>query len=261
MIAARRRQRAAIPTGHDQAAVRFHRRLPGSMFARELVITVGRPRALVIKLAMPLGLSLPLLLGHAPVFWAATLLGVLVAMTGAVGSAVSMARARDAGLLTRLAVVPGAAPRLLGGWVAAALLVDALQLLPALAATVLLGAGTPTDAAMLVVTALAVLLTCNALGCAVALLAGGTGEVLLDVAVLLAPLLFLGGLFTGIPASGWRHVAGHADIFAALHSALVAMLGGVPTIATGPALAIVAAWAIGAAVLIAGCAGRLLGRR
>ncbi len=65
------------------------------------------------------------------------LLTVLVGMVGAVGTAVSVSRAREAGFLTRLAATPGSRPRLLGGWVLAAAAVDVVQLVPVALAAVL----------------------------------------------------------------------------------------------------------------------------
>lgn len=258
MIAARRRPQAK--PGPGAADVRLGRLQPGGMLSRELLVTAARPRALVIKLVMPLVLTLPLLLGHAPVFWAATLLTVLVAMTGAVGSAVTLARAREAGLLGRLALVPRPPARTLGAWVAAAVTVDAVQLLPALITISVLGRGGAGDAALLLAAAVGVLVTTNVLGCLVALLAGGPGEVLLDVAVLLAPLLFLAGLFSGVPAQGWRHLAAAIDPFRGLHAALTGAVGGATADPLGSLLPI-AVWVVVGGLVLAALSRRLLTRR
>ncbi|MFN2451651.1 MAG: hypothetical protein ABR541_04790, partial [Candidatus Dormibacteria bacterium] len=215
MIVARRRVRTTAAAAAS-ADVRLARFRPGGMLSRELLVTAARPRALAIKMVMPLVLTLPLLLGRAPVFWAATLLTVLVAMTGAVGSAVTLARAHEAGLLGRLALVPRPAARTVGAWVVAGVIMDATQLAPALLAIGLLGRGAAADGAVLLLAAVGVLVITNVLGCLVSLLAGGPGEVLLDTAVLLAPLLFLAGLFTGVPATGWRHLAAAVDPFSGL---------------------------------------------
>jgi hypothetical protein len=72
------------------------------------------------------------------------------------------------------------------------------------------------------------LLTGSLLGCLVACLAGGVGEVLLDVCVLLAPLLFFGGLFTGVPRLGWGWTVATIDPFGQLGSAFIGALGGTP---------------------------------
>jgi ABC-type multidrug transport system permease subunit len=205
------------------------RLMPRTIAARELAIVLSRPRALAIKAGLPLLLALVLVAGRAPTFWAGMLLSVLVAMVGAVGTAVSISRARDDGFLTRLAVTPGSRPRLLAGWVLAASAVDVVQLLPVAVAATLAGGGTPASFGVLLVALAAVLVVTNVLGCIITLAAANAAEVLLDVVVVLAPLLYLGGLFTGVPAAGWRAVVASADPFSHLHSAFIGVLGGTAT--------------------------------
>ena len=233
-------------------------RLPGGMLGREWLVTLARPRTVVMRLLMPLILAVPLLTGRAPTFWAGMLLTVLVAMIGAVGSGIGLARARSGGLLVRLAMVPRPAHRLVAGWVLAGVSVDAVQLLPVLVAVLVAGAPGPAGAAALLAATGAVLVVANTLGFLLARLAGGPGEVLLDVAVVLAPLLFLGGLFTGVPAGGWRHVAAVVDPFTYLHAAFVAALGGDASQGPAAICAAAAAWtAASLAALAAGARGSL----
>jgi hypothetical protein len=205
--------------------------MPRTLAARELAVVLSRPRALVIKAGLPLALAVALVAGRAPAFWAAMLLTVLVAMTGAVGTAVTVSRARESGFLTRLAATPGSRPRLLGGWVLAAAGVDVVQMLPVLVAVGITGGAGPLELATVVVAVGAAVVVTNVLGCVVTLAAANAAEVLLDVVVVLAPLLYLGGLFTGVPADGWRSVVAVADPFSHLHSALIGALGGTPTYA------------------------------
>jgi ABC-type multidrug transport system permease subunit len=224
--------------------------LPRSVPGRELAVVLSRPRALAIKAGMPLVLAVALVAGHAPTFWAGMLLTVLVAMVGAVGTAVTVSRARDAGFLARLAVTPGSRARLLGGWLLASAAVDLVQLLP-VALAVTLSAGGAAALPVLLVALAAALVVTNVLGCAVTLAAAGAAEVLLDVVVVLAPLLYLGGLFTGVPADGWRSVVGAVDPFSHLHSAFIAALGGSPGYAPGvDAAAMVAAATVSLVALL-----------
>lgn len=217
--------RTAVDARHRAPALA--RVMPGSLLARELLTTAARPRALVLKVAIPLVLTVPLLAGHAPTFWAAMLLTVLTAMTGAVGSAISVARARESGLLGRLAVTPRSAGLSMLSWVAGSTIVDAIQLVPVLVVIFLLAPIGALAALSLVLIEIAVLFMANVLGSVVAAAGGGAGEVLIDSVVLLAPLLFFGGLFTGIPRDGWRWVAAQVDPFSYLNSAFISGLGGV----------------------------------
>jgi hypothetical protein len=239
-------------------AARLPRLLPATMWSREWLLTLARPRSVVLKLAMPLVLGVPLVAGHAPTFWAGMLLTVLVAMTGAVGSGVSLARARSGGLLARLAVVPQPPARVVGGWVLAAAAVDTVQMLPV--ALVVVAGASPLAALALLACIPAVVLLTNTLGCALSLLADNPGEVLLDVVVVLAPLLFLGGLFTGVPRDGWRWIAARLDPFAYLHSAFVGALGGSPSFSAAEVLVAAALTAVVSAAALAALSRALLAR-
>ena len=229
------------------------------MWTRELLLTLAHPRSAATKLALPLLLGVPLVTGHAPTFWAGMLLTVLVAMVGAVGSGVTLARARSTGLLARLAVVPRPPAQTIGSWVLAAATVDTVQMLP-VAAVVIAGGAEPLAAIALLACIPAVILLTNTLGCALSLLAEGPGEVLLDVVVVLAPLLFLGGLFTGVPRDGWRWVAARLDPFAYLHSAFTGALGGTPTFTPAEILAAAAVTALLSAAALAALSRTLLAR-
>jgi hypothetical protein len=220
------RRRAALEMTPRRAVLA--RLMPRGTLGRELLVAAARPRSLALKVGIPLVLALPLILGGAPTFWAGMLLTVLVAMVGAVGTAVTLARARQSGLLVRLALVPRPGWRVVGGVVAAGAMVDLLQLLPVILLVAIAGSATLAEWAALVLAVLAGLLTGSLLGCLVACLAGGVGEVLLDVCVLLAPLLFLGGLFTGVPRQGWGWPVALVDPFGELGSAFIGAMDGTP---------------------------------
>jgi ABC-2 family transporter protein len=253
---------SAVALRSRSARVRRTRRvMPSSMLIRELLATAARPRALLIKMVVPLALVLPLLVGHAPTFWAAMLLTVLIAMIGAVGSAVTIARSRDSGFLSRLALTPRPPWRIVVSWILGAVVADALQLVPALIAVLVLGAPAASSALALVCIVIAALLLANVIGAVVSVLGGGPGEVLLDVIIVVAPLLFIGGLFSGIPREGWRWVAAHVDPFAYVHSAFIGVLGGTPTFTVRPILAASAATVVASLLLLALLARPILRRR
>jgi hypothetical protein len=257
-VAPLRRSRVTGPVPRQAVLARL---LPRGTLGRELLVVAARRRALALKVGIPLVLALPLILGGAPTFWAGMLLTVLVAMVGAVGTAVTLARARQSGLLVRLALVPRPGWRVVGGVVGAGALVDLLQLLPVVLLVAIAGSATPLEWAGLLLAVLAGLLTGSLLGCLVACLAGGVGEVLLDVCVLLAPLLFFGGLFTGVPRQGWGWTVALVDPFGELGSAFIGAMDGTP--AFGPAtVLLVSAAAIVAVLAAIGLLGRpLLERR
>jgi ABC-type multidrug transport system permease subunit len=181
-------------------------------------------------------------------------------MVGAVGTAVTVSRARETGFLTRLAATPGSRPRLLTGWAAAAAAVDLVQLLPVIVVAWITGGGGFPELAVLVVAVAGALVVTNVLGCVITLAAASAPEVLLDVVVLLAPLLYLGGLFSGVPAGGWREMAAVVDPFSHLHSAFIGALGGTPTYAGAVDVIAVAGAALVSVAVLAGLGRRVLER-
>ena len=257
IAAARRRQ----PAGSTPRRAVLPWLLPRGTLGRELLVVAAHRRPLVLKVVIPLVLALPLIIGGAPTFWSGMLLTVMVAMVGAVGTAVTLARARQSGLLVRLALVPRAGWRVVGGVVGAGAVVDLFQLVPVILLVAIAGGAGPAEWAGLVVAVLAGLLTGSLLGCLVACLAGGVGEVLLDVCVLLAPLLFLGGLFTGVTRVGWAWTAALVDPFGQLGSAFIAALDGSPAFSSATVL-LVSGIAIVVALGLVGLLSRpLLERR
>jgi len=260
-----RAQRVTAPararSARTSAQSPLRRLLPGTPWGREWLVALAHPRALAMRVAVPLLLAVPLVAGGAPTFWAGMLLTVLVAMVGAVGSAMTIARARASGHVARLAVAPGPPWRPVGEWVLASAAIDMVQLLPALAIVVAGGGAGPAAASALALTVASTLLAANVLGCALALLAGGAAEVLLDVAVVLAPLLFLGGLFTGVPRQGWRLAVARLDPFSHLHSSLIGALGGDRTFAPAEDAVAALGWAAVTLLLLVPLGRAMLRRR
>ena len=207
----------------------------------ELRATLRRRRALAIKLVFPLVLAVPLALTGAPQFFAAMLLTVLIAMVGTVGTGVSLTRARGSGWLDRLAVLPMGRWRVglelfLAGWV-----VDCLQ---ATLLVLVLEAAQRPDPLTLFSTwllSLATLAFSGALGLAVATLTDNPGEAMLLLAVVLAPMLFLSGLFTGVPAAGPRYWIAQLLPFSYLQNAFQLVLHGNPPYGSDPQFLLAAA--------------------
>lgn len=204
------------------------RRSPRQLWRLELLGTLSRRRALAIKMGFPLLLVIPLAATHAPQFFAAMLLTVLMAMVGTVGTGVSVTRSRGAGWLDRLAVLPLPPWRValeifLAGWI-----VDCLQ---ATLIFVVLEVAQRPDPVVIVATwlvALATLAFSGAIGLAVATLTDNAGEAMLFLAVVLAPLLFLSGLFTGVPAEGFRYWVAQVLPFSYLTDGFQLVLHGNP---------------------------------
>ena len=241
---------AARPTGAFRLAG------PRGLWGLELQASLRRRRALAIKLVFPLVLAVPLALTGAPQFFAAMLLTVLIAMVGTVGTGVSLTRARGAGWLDRLAVLPLGRWRVglelfLAGWV-----VDCLQ---ATLLILVLEAAQRPDPLTIFSTwllSLATLAFSGAVGLAVATLTDNPGEAMLVLAVVLAPMLFLSGLFTGVPASGPRYWIAQVLPFSYLQDAFQLVLHGNPPYGSDPQFLLAA----GVFLVVGGVAAAALGR-
>lgn len=235
--------------------------LPRRLVELELLATLARRRALVIKLAFPLVLAVPLVATSAPPFFAGMLLTVLVTLIGAVGTGVTVVRARGDGWLARLAVLPLPPARIGMELLGASFVVDAVQ--GSIVTALILAWRQPDPWVGLTcwLLVLAVLAFANALGLALAALTDHPGETMLGLAVLLAPLLFLAGLFTGVPAGGPRAWIALALPFSYLDEAFQLVLGGNPPSGDPASFAVAAAVTLAVAVGAAALLGRAVLRR
>lgn len=201
---------------------------PHSLWQLELRATFSRRRALFIKMGFPLLLVIPLAATNAPQFFAGMLLTILIAMVGTVGTGVSVTRSRGSGWLDRLAVLPIPAWRVsleifFAGW-----LVDCLQATLVFAILEIAQRPSPLVIISTWLLALATLAFSGAIGLAVATLTDNAGEAMLFLAVILAPLLFLSGLFTGVPAEGVRYWVAQVLPFSYLSDGFQLVLHGNP---------------------------------
>jgi len=205
------------------------RMLPATIWQRELVEFLQRRRALVIKLSFPLLIGMPLILGGAPLFSAATALTMLFAVIGAVGSAAVLSRERSTGLALRYRTLPVRPGRLLFERLATNAAIDFLQIVPAL---ILIGIRSPAGFAWwpaLILTIAAGLAIGNLLGAVASILSDSPGEVMLFVFVPLLPAFFLSGLFTPFSDPVLLTVSRLLP-FSYLHQSLLGALGGHPNL-------------------------------
>ena len=203
--------------------------LPATIWQRELVEFAQRRRALVIKLAFPLLIAIPLVLSRAPTIYAAMAITMLVTIIGALGSGAVLTRERQSGLDLRYRTLPVTPGRLLIERLSTNAVIDFIQLLPVL---ILIAVRRPSEfiwwPAMLVGTA-AVLMIGNLLGAVASRLSDSPGEVMLYVVIPLLPLLYLAGVFTPLDHPALL-VVSRLLPFSYLHEALLGALGGQPNL-------------------------------
>jgi ABC-type multidrug transport system permease subunit len=203
--------------------------LAGTIWQRELVEFAQRRRALVIKLAFPLLIGIPLVLSGAPAIYAAMAVTMLVTIVGALGAGAVLSRERQNGLTLRYRTLPVTPGRLLIERLSTNAAIDLLQLLPLL---VLVGLRHPSSWAWwpaLLVTTAAVLLIGNLLGAVASTLSDSPGEVMLYVVIPLLALLYLSGVFTTLSQPILLVISRFLP-FSYLHQAVLGALGGQPNL-------------------------------
>lgn len=229
-------------------------RLAGTFWQRELVEFAQRRRALLIKLAYPLVLGMPLLLSRAPVFYAATALTLLAGMSSALGAGAVFARERLSGLALRYRLLPLRPGALLVERISVHTAIDLLQFSPLL---VLVAVRHPEGAAFwpaLLAALVASMLAGNLLGAFASTLSRVPGEVMLYTIIALLPMFYLSGLFAPLHPTLLLLVSRFLP-FTYLHEALLGSLGGGAGLAPWEALAGGTGLLVGAVALT-----QLLGR-
>jgi ABC-2 type transport system permease protein len=228
--------------------------LAGSIWQRELVEFAQRRRALVIKLAFPLLIGIPLV-SAAPPFYAAMSLTMLIAIIGALGAGAVLTRERQSGLTLRYRTLPVTPGRLLIERLSTSAVIDLLQVIPVL---VLIGLRHPSQFAWwpaLLLTTAAVLLIGNLMGAVASVLSDSPGEVMLYAVIVLLPLLYLSAVFTPLSQPVLLTVSRLLP-FSYLHESLLGALGGQPNLLPWETLLGGFGFLVGAAGLTGG-----LGRR
>jgi ABC-2 type transport system permease protein len=203
--------------------------LAGTIWQRELVEFAQRRRVLVIKLAFPLLVAIPLILSGAPTVYAAMALTMLITIVGALGSGAVLTRERQSGLTLRYRTLPVTPGRLLIERLSTNALIDFVQLVPVI---VLVAIRHPSAFAWwpaLLLSAAAVLLIGNLLGAVASMLSDSPAEVMLYVVIPLLPLLYLSGIFTPLEPPVLL-VISRLLPFSYLYQALLGALGGQPNL-------------------------------
>ena len=232
----------------------MNRVLASTIWQRELIEFLQRPRTLAIKLIFPLLVALPLVFSTAPAFYAAMALTMLVAIVGALGSGAVMSRERAAGVTTRYRLLPRRAAKVVLERLSANAGIDFLQMLPVMT---VIGIRHPRAAIWwpaLAVGVAAVLMAGNVIGAWASTVSDSPGEVMLMVLLPLLPALFLSGVF--VPLQPPLEQFSDVLPFTYLHDALLGALGGAARLTPLTDLAGAAAF-LGLAL----AAGALLSRR
>lgn len=223
--------------------------------AAELAIAARRRRLAAFNVAVPLLLVALLQGGGAPAQHAALVYAVLFSLFGVFGSAIPLVRDAQLGLLQRLALTGYPPAALLAERAVAGAAIDAIELLPAALAIVLLGGVGLQGAAAMSAGLLLALLAGNLLGVWIAAAARSIGEAALLAAGSTLLLLHASGVFRTPAAKSVAAAVESSAPFTPLHHGLLGLLG-LPVAPVGWVLPLLAVAALAVATLLA--APRLL---
>ncbi|MFN2464624.1 MAG: ABC transporter permease [Candidatus Dormibacteria bacterium] len=205
--------------------------LAGSIAQRELLEFASRRRALVVKLAFPLVVGVPLLTSAAPPFYAAMALTMLITIIGALGTGAVLSRERAGGLQLRYRLLPRGHGRLLLERLAVNALIDVAQLLLILG---LLFSRHPRAAVWwpsLVLAVTGTELFANVVGAVASTITTAPGEVMLYVLLPLLPAFYVSGVFTPVH-SAILVAASRLLPMTYLHDGLLGALQGNPSLSS-----------------------------
>ncbi len=174
---------------------------PDDLFRIEIMEDLRGRRSLLLKIALPIILVLPLTLKGVPESLRLAGLPLIALFLGVLGASVGLTRWRERGILPRLAMLPTSRRRMLLQFVAANAAMDGVQMTtPSL--VVLASFSPPAGAVLLVAVAMAAcVVLSNCVGVLVSVAAGGSGEVHLLSALCVLGIAGISGLFSSSMAS------------------------------------------------------------
>jgi ABC-type multidrug transport system permease subunit len=229
--------------------------LPASIGQREFLEFARRRRALVVKMAFPLVVGVPLLTSGAPAFYAAMALTMLITVVGALGTGAVLSRERAAGLQLRYRLLPRHHGVVLLERLAASAAIDVAQLGLVLALLMARHPGAALWWPALLLTVAGTVLFANLVGALASTVTTAPGEVMLYVLLPLLPAFYLAGVYTPLSSPGLKAVSTVLPM-TYLHEALLGALQG------GTRLSPAAVAAGGAVAILVALAGSLgAGRR
>lgn len=196
------------------------------MWRLEWRLALRRRRLLLLNTAIPLLLVLPLAAGGAPAYHASAAYAVLFVLFGTFGSAIPLLRDGEGGPLRRV-ILRGIPERvLLAERILAGVVLDTLEILPALLVVSWLGGAGGPALAMLLASVPPALLAANLVGCWVAALARSIAEGALLAALASLFLLHGSGVFRTPAEGSWEARLEALLPFTSFHEALFAVAGG-----------------------------------
>ena len=168
---------------------------PDAYWKKDVALFFGKRFALAIKMIYPLAIIVPVAASGIPARYAAAVVGIVAIMAGTFGAGESLTSDLNDGILARVALTPLSPYRVVFEILAVNVVLDFLQLLPALLVVYLLHPASLVWVCAATFAVFATLVAANCIGVFIANFTSSPADVLLYATAILFPLIYASGFF------------------------------------------------------------------
>ena len=198
---------------------------PDAYWKKDVVLFFSKRFALLIKMLYPVVLIVPVAASDIPAQYAAAVIGIVAVMAGTFGAGESLTADLNDGILMRVALTPLSPRRIVFEILAVNVVLDFIQLLPALLLVYLLHPAPLVWVLAATFGVFATLVTANCIGIFIANFTSSPADVLLYATAILAPLIYVSGFFRNQNPTGISATLRDFVPFAYMNDALKAVFG------------------------------------
>ena len=168
---------------------------PDAYWKKDVTLFFSRRFALLIKMLYPVAIIAPVAASDIPARYAAAVVGIVAIMAGTFGAGESLTSDLNDGILARVALTPLSPYRLVFEVLAVNVVLDFVQLLPALLVVYLLHPAPLIWVLAATFAVFATLVAANCIGVFIANFTSSPADVLLYATAMLFPLIYVSGFF------------------------------------------------------------------
>src|ERR687897_139352 len=198
---------------------------PDAYWKKDVALFFSRRVALVIKMVYPLAIIVPVAASGIPARYAAAVVGIVAIMAGTFGAGESLTSDLNDGILVRVALTPLSPYRIVFEILAVNVVLDFLQLLPALLVVYILHPVSLVWVCAASFAVFATLVAANCIGVFIANFTSSPADVLLYATAILFPLIYISGFFRNQNPEGIMLTLRHLVPFAYANDALKTVFG------------------------------------
>jgi ABC-2 type transport system permease protein len=168
---------------------------PDTYWKKDVTLFFSKRFALIIKMLYPLAIIVPVAASGIPARYAAAVVGIVAIMAGTFGAGESLTSDLNDGILARVALTPLSPYRIVFEILAVNVVLDFLQLLPALFVVYFLHPVSLVWVCAATFAVFATLVAANCIGVFIANFTSSPADVLLYATAILSPLIYASGFF------------------------------------------------------------------